>query len=69
MDYPTQDEIKEQIKVFSRKQGVGITDELLEDMSMSFKGLTEFEIENLLAAALADDNMFTRSDLKLIFDQ
>lgn len=69
MDYPTQDEIKEQIKVFSRKQGVGITDELLEDMSMSFKGLTEFEIENLLAAALSNDGMFTRSDLDLIFDQ
>lgn len=69
MEYPTQAEIKAQIKSFSSEQGVGITDELLEDMSMAFKGLTEFEIENLLAAALADDGMFSRSDLKLIFDQ
>jgi AAA+ superfamily predicted ATPase len=69
MEYPTQVEIKAQIKAFSSEQGVGITDELLEDMSMAFKGLTEFEIENLLSAALADDGMFSRSDLKLIFDQ
>ncbi len=38
-------------------------------MSMAFKGLTEFEIDNLFAAALSDDGMFTHSDLKLIFDQ
>jgi len=69
MDYPTQDEIKAQITAFADEQGVTITAELLEDMSMAFKGLTEFEIENLLSAALADDGMFTRSDLKLIFDQ
>ena len=69
MDYPAQDEIKAQITAFADEQGVTITDELLEDMSMAFKGLTEFEIENLLAAALASDGMFTRSDLKLIFEQ
>lgn len=69
MDFPTQDEIKVQIKAFADEQGVRITEELLEEMSMAFKGLTEFEIDNLLAAAIADDGMFTRSDLKLIFDQ
>ena len=69
MDYPTQDEIKAQITAFADEQGVTITNELLEYMSMAFKGLTEFEIDNLLAAALADDGMFTRSDLKLIFEQ
>ena len=69
MDYPTQNEIKAQITTFADEQGVTITEELLEDMSMAFKGLTEFEIDNLLAAALADDGMFARSDLKLIFDQ
>ncbi len=69
MDYPDQNEIKNQIIVFADDQGVTITNELLEDMSMAFKGLTEFEIDNLLAAALSDDGMFTRSDLKLIFNQ
>lgn len=68
-EYPNQNEIRVQIRKFSKEQKVPITDKLLEDMSMAFKGLTEFEIENLLAAALATDGMFTRSDLKLIFDQ
>ena len=69
MDYPTQNEIKAQIRSFADEQGVEITEELLEEMSMAFKGLTEFEIDKLLGAAIADDGMFTRSDLKLIFDQ
>ena len=38
-------------------------------MSISFKGLTEFEIESLLATALAQNGMFTRQDLNLIFEQ
>ena len=69
MDYPDQNEIKEQIIAFAKEQEVPIVDDLLEEMSMAFKGLTEFEIDNLLAAAFANDGMFTRSDLKLIFDQ
>ncbi len=69
LEYPAQDEIKLQINRFSEEQAVPISNELLEEMSMSFKGLTEFEIESLLAAALAQDGMFTRQDLKLIFEQ
>lgn len=69
LEYPTQDEIKQQIKRFSDEQEAPISNELLEEMSMSFKGLTEFEVESLLASALAQDGMFTRQDLKLIFEQ
>ncbi|MDD6060200.1 MAG: AAA family ATPase [Ruminococcus sp.] len=69
MEYPNQNEIKAFITAFANDQGVTITEELLEDMSMAFKGLTEFEIENILAAALADGGEFKRSDLKLIFGQ
>lgn len=69
MEYPDQNEIKAFITAFANEQGVSITEELLEDMSMYFKGLTEFEIENLLAAALADGGEFKRRDLNLIFDQ
>lgn len=36
---------------------------------MAFKGLTEFEITNLLALSYADDGALTRKDLRLIFDQ
>ncbi len=69
LEYPTQEEIKNQIRRFSEEQNTPISDNLLEEMSISFKGLTEFEIESLLASALAQDGMFTRQDLKLIFEQ
>jgi len=69
MQYPTQGEIITLIRSFSQEQGVPISDVLLEDMSMAFKGLTDFEIENLLASALASDGTFTKQDLKLIFAQ
>ena len=69
LEYPTQKEIKNQIKRFSEEQEAPISDSLLEEMSVSFKGLTEFEIESLLASALAQDGMFTRQDLGLIFEQ
>lgn len=69
LEYPTQEEIKKQIKQFSEEQDSPISESLLEEMSISFKGLTEFEIESLLAAALAQNGMFTRQDLNLIFEQ
>ncbi|HAG04108.1 MAG TPA: hypothetical protein DCG28_01600 [Lachnospiraceae bacterium] len=68
-EYPDQNEIKNIIKRFCGEVGATITDNLLEEMSISFKGLTEFEIDNLLALALADDGMLTRGDLQLIFTQ
>lgn len=69
LEYPTQHEIKKQIGRFSEEQDSPISDSLLEEMSISFKGLTEFEIESLLATALAQNGMFTRQDLNLIFEQ
>ena len=41
MDYPTQDEIRKQILAFAKAQEVSIDEKLLEDMSITFKGLTE----------------------------
>ncbi len=69
MDYPDQNEIKAQITAFANEQEVSVADVLLEEMSLSFKGLTEFEIEQLLSQAYADGGEFKRSNLKLIFDQ
>lgn len=42
---------------------------LLEDFAIAFKGLSEFEILNLLALAVADDGELTRKSLSLIFEQ
>ena len=68
-DYPDQNEIKAQITAFANEQEVPVADALLEEMSLAFKGLTEFEIEQLLSQAYADGGEFKRSKLKLIFDQ
>ena len=69
MEYPIQDEIKKQIRDFSEENDAPISENLLEKMSIAFKGLTEFEIESLLAASLAHDGMLTEQNLALIFEQ
>ena len=46
-----------------------IRNELLDEMSIAFKGLSQFEIENILSLAYAENGELTRSDLKLIFEQ
>ena len=70
MDILTQNEIKEFIKSFISEQEMPpINDALLEQMSMAFKGLTEFEIENILALAYSTNGEFGSRDLSLIFDQ
>lgn len=69
-DYPESDEIRQTILDFIRDNGMKeVKDSLLDEMSMALKGLTEFEIQNLLALAYADDGQLTRGDLRLIFDQ
>ena len=70
MDYLDTDEIRQVIKTFITNNGLPmVKDELIEELSVAFKGLTEFEIDNLLALSYSDDGELTRKDLSLIFDQ
>lgn len=70
MDYLSTDEIKKVIEEFIEVNAVDtLRTELMEEMAIAFKGLTEFEIQNILALAYADDGELTRKDLSLIFDQ
>lgn len=46
-----------------------MTPKLLEDMAVAFKGLSEFEINNLLALAASEDAGLSRNHLSLIFEQ
>ncbi len=69
IDYLRYNDIDDIIKQFSEKYDVTITDELRENMAVAFKGLSKFEIENLLALAVADDGELTKKDLSLIFEQ
>lgn len=70
MDFVSSEHIVKIIKNFIEENSLySINPELLEEMSIAFKGLSEFEINNLLALAYADDGELTRKDLALIFDQ
>ena len=70
MDYLNTNEIKSIIKEFISLNEVDmIRNELLDEMSIAFKGLSQFEIENILSLAYAENGELTRSDLKLIFEQ
>lgn len=70
MDYLTTSDIEKIIIDFIQANEVGmVRDELLEEMSIAFKGLSQFEIENILALAYADDGDLTKQDLSLIFEQ
>lgn len=70
MDYLNTNEIKTIIKGFIEENCFdSVSDSLTDELALAFKGLTEYEIYNLLALSYADDGELTRKDLRLIFDQ
>lgn len=68
-DYLGTDEIKTVIREFAKQMNDSINGALLDEMSVAFKGLSSFEIENILALAYQADGGISRKDLKLIFEQ
>lgn len=69
LDYLTEDDIKQLIQEFCQEYEIPLLPTLLEEMSTAFKGLTAFEIHNILNLAYSNDGELTRNDLRLIFDQ
>ncbi len=70
MDYLNSAEIEQVILKFIDENGMeAVGGSLLKEMSVAFKGLTEFEIGNILALAYADNGKLTKKDLQLVFDQ
>lgn len=71
MDYLNTDEIRHIIHNFIRENlgGQKVDEKLIDEFAIALKGLTEFEIINLLALSYADDGELTRKDLRLIFEQ
>lgn len=58
------------INRFIEEQGLDpMTPKLLEDMAVAFKGLSEFEINSLLALAASEDAGLNHKHLSLIFEQ
>lgn len=69
-DYLAYNDICKIIKDFVSQNGLPVLlPRLLEEMATAFKGLSEFEINNILALAVADDGELSRKDLALIFEQ
>ena len=71
MDYLDINEIKRIIERFIKDNELNEVKDniLIEELAVAFKGLTEFEINNLLALSYADDGELTRGDLRFIFEQ
>ena len=69
-DYLGFEEIKGIVKRFINDNKIGpVSNALLDEISVALKGLSEYEINNFLALACADDGELTKKDLRLIFDQ
>lgn len=69
MDYLDNSEIKNIILNFTKEIESEIGENLLNEMVTAFKGLSEFEIQNILALAYAQDGEISRKDLALVFEQ
>ena len=73
-EYPNESEISAQVKDFLSENStednpLSVGDDLLEEMSLAFKGLTYFEIRNILQLALATSGELTQDALKFVFTQ
>ena len=70
LDYLTSTEIRSMITDFVNDNDLPkLNDTFLDELALTFKGLTEAEINNILALAVADDGEINHADLALIFDQ
>ena len=70
LELPDEKKINAIIENFIKDNNVPtVTPQLLEEMSLAFKGLSESEIMDLLNLAFENDGKFSSSDLQLIFAQ
>jgi SpoVK/Ycf46/Vps4 family AAA+-type ATPase len=70
LDFPDKKEICDVINGFMRDNEIpAVHPGLLDDMSVAFKGLSEFEIKDLLSLAISEDGELTKKALRLIFAQ
>ena len=69
-DELTAKEIEEVVQNFIEEQGLHpVTESLLEEMANAFKGLSRYEINNILAMAVANHGELSKKDLSYIFEQ
>lgn len=70
MDFLTPQEIRTVISDFVAEHEIPpLQDDFLDELTMTLKGLSETEINNILALSVADDGEINHQDLSLIFEQ
>ena len=70
LDLPSETEIREVVDKFLTEYEItAVHSELIDAISLALKGLSEFEIEDLLRLALSEDGELTKKALKLIIEQ
>ena len=70
VDYLETSDIKEFAQKYLSEQKVSdVDDDFLEELSLSLKGLTRYEIENVLALALFNGRRISRDDIRMIVEQ
>lgn len=70
LDYPDEQEIYKIMGKFMEDNGItSVHQGLLDEMAIAFKGLSEYEISDLLGLAVSTDYDLTRNTLKIIFNQ
>ena len=70
LDFLSIDEIQDLINSFcDEHHSPRLDNEFLQELSVTFKGLSEYEITSILGIALSDDGVIDRNDLEMIFEQ
>ena len=70
LDFPDEKEIRGIVEKFVETYDIpSVYPGLLDEISTAFKGLTEFEIEDLLRLAVSQDGELTQKALELILNQ
>ena len=70
LELPKEDEIRTIIEEFAKENELPpVYSGLLDEMVTAFKGLSDLEVEDLLALAIGQDGELNRKALQLIFEQ
>lgn len=66
---PSQQDILDIIQKFIKEYMIIVEEEIVDDLALSFKGLTEFQINQILNLAFTDGGCITREDKALILKE
>ena len=69
MDYLTDSEIQDVIRNLAKANGKIIPERLIKEYANAFKGLSEFEIQNIMQLILSQNEDITKSQINLVLSR